>query len=185
MGLRTVALALVFAAAWSGCENDPQDVAQFFREGPPDAEVMTQFEMVYSDSAVVKVRISGPLMLSYLEGTEQVQEFPEGVLVEFFDEATGTVSSTLASRYGVRYALQERVVVRDSVVWQSLVNGDRLDTEELIWLEPEGRIYSDRFVRMRQADKVITGLGFESNQDFSETRVRAIRGVIRPSAAPN
>ncbi len=177
-GLRVLAAGTVLATAVLGCENDPVEVAQFFREGPPDAEVITDFETIYSDSAVVKVRIRGPRMLRYEKDGEFVQEFPEGAEIEFFDP-DGRVSSTLASKYGIRYDDQERVVVRDSVVWRSLETGDQLDTEELTWLEHEQRIFSDRYVRVVQADKIITGVGFESTQDFSESSVRAIQGVIR------
>lgn len=168
--------AAACALACGACENDPGEVAALFSDERPDAEVMRDFQTIYSDSARVKVRISGPKLLSYEEANDLVQVFPEGVYVEFFDDER-QVNSTLRAGYGIRYPKQERVVVRDSVVWAA-TGGDRLDTEELIWEAAGERIYSDRFVRLRQNDQEITGVGFESNQDFTESTVRAIQGVV-------
>ena len=159
------------------CVNDPSEVAALFPEARPDAEVITDFETIYSDSARIRVRISGPKMLRYQQGAETIQLFPEGTFVEFFDDA-GEVSSTLASKYSIRYEDTERVIVRDSVVWQA-AKGDRLDTEELTWVAADEKIFSDKFVRLKQGDKVITGVGFESNQDFTRSKVRAINGIVR------
>ena len=142
----------------------------------PDAEVITGFETIYSDSARVRVRVRGPRLVRTREAAEYVQEFPEGVFVEFFDDA-GEVSATLAARWGIRYEGRERIVVRDSVVWRA-VAGDRLDTDELVYAAEDDRIYSDRFVRLRQGEKVITGVGFESDPEFTRSRVRAVRGVV-------
>lgn len=162
--------------AFAACENDPSAVAALFPDERPDAEVITDFETIYSDSAQVKVRVSGPRLVRSREGAEFVQEFPEGVFVEFFDDG-GAVTATLAARWGIRYEGQELITVRDSVVWQA-VGGDRLDTDELTYDAAEARIYSDRFVRLRQGEKVITGVGFESNPEFTRSRVRAVRGVV-------
>lgn len=176
---RVLAKALLFcsaAAVLPSCENDPQDVAALFPEIDPGVEAIRDFETVYSDSARLRVRVTGPEMLRKPAERLYVQEFTKGARIEFFDDG-GAVSSTLDSRYGVRYEEDDRVLLRDSVVWRS-VGGDRLDTEELHW-DPVGqKIYSDRFVRLRQADKEITGVGFESNQDFSRARVLAVQGVV-------
>jgi len=148
-----------------------------FPDVRPDAERITEFETIYSDSARIKVRITGVEMLRFRENNDFVQIFPNGVQVEFFDDF-GAVTSTLTAGYGTRNETQEQVIVRDSVVWQS-TEGDRLDTEELVWEAQEERIFSDRFVRLRQGRQVITGIGFESNQNFTESRVRAVQGVVQ------
>lgn len=173
MRLPPILLSLLALAA---CENDPSDVAAMFPDERPDAEIITDFETIYSDSAQIKVRVTGPRLVRSRQGAEYVQEFPEGVFVEFFDDAGG-VSATLAARWGIRYEGQEFITVRDSVVWEA-VGGDRLDTDELIYDAADDRIYSDRYVRLRQGDKVITGVGFESNPEFTRSRVRAVRGVV-------
>ena len=170
--LATAALLLLTA-----CENDPREVAALFPEVDPEVEALRDFETVYSDSAQVKVRVTGPEMFRRAEDRQFVQRFPRGAHLEFYGE-DGAVTSTLDARYGLRYEADDRVLLRDSVIWRS-AEGDRLDTEELHWDPVEERIYSDRFVRLRQADKEITGVGFESNQDFSRAKVLAIQGIVQ------
>ena len=169
-------LVLGMLAGLHACENNPADVAALFPEFRPDAEMIREFETIYSDSAQIRVRIKGPLMLRYYENGQFVQLFPKGAEVEFFNEF-GQVGSTLTSGYGIRFENDERVIVRDSVIWIS-EEGDRLDTEELVWESSSERIFSDRFVRLRQADKEITGIGFESNQNFTRSKVIAIQGIV-------
>ena len=175
-------LATAVLLACAACENDPAAVAAMFPDQRPEAEIIRDFETVYSDSARVKVKVSGPQMLRVLEDSRMVQYFPAGAHIDFYDDE-GALSSTLDCDYGVRYEADDRVLLRDSVVWES-VAGDRLDTEELHWDAVEQRIYSDRFVRLRQADKLITGIGFESNQDFSRAKVLAIQGIVTVASTP-
>jgi len=169
-----IALGLVFFT--TACENDPSEVAALFADQRPDAEIISGFKTIYSDSARIKVRISGDLMLRYQDNGQFIQQFPDGVFVEFFDEE-GDITSTLASKYGIRNEAEESVLVQDSVVWLA-TTGDRLDTDELVWEAKEEKIYSDKFVRVIQGDKLITGVGFESNQAFTRSKVRAIQGVV-------
>ena len=167
---------LGLAAVQGACENNPSEVAALFADQRPDAEIISGFQTIYSDSAQIKVRISGDLMLRYEENGQFIQQFPEGVFVEFFDPK-GEITSTLASKYGIRNEAEESVLVQDSVVWLA-TKGDRLDTDELVWEAKNEKIYSDKFVRVIQGDKLITGVGFESNQDFTRSKVRAIQGVV-------
>jgi len=160
----------------TACENDPSEVAAMFADQRPDAEIISGFQTIYSDSAQIKVRISGELMLRYQENGQFIQQFPKGLFVEFFDP-NGRITSTLASKYGIRNEAEESVLVQDSVVWLA-AKGDRLDTDELIWEAKNEKIYSDKFVRVIQGDKLITGVGFESNQEFTRSKVRAIQGVV-------
>ncbi len=171
------AAACLLLVSLAACENDPAAVAAMFPDVRPDAEVIRDFETIYSDSAQIKVRVTGPQMLRVQEESQFVQYFPAGAHLEFYDDA-GKISSTLESGYGIRYETDDRVLLRDSVVWQS-VAGDRLDTEELHWVSYDRKIYSDRFVRLRQSDKEITGVGFESNEDFSRAKVIAIQGIVQ------
>lgn len=171
-----LAFFLGIGSLLTSCENDPSAVAAMFADQRPDAEIISGFSTIYSDSAQIKVRISGDLMLRYQEDGQFIQQFPNGVFVEFFDP-NGDITSTLASKYGIRNEAEETVLVQDSVVWLA-TKGDRLDTDELMWEAKNEKIYSDKFVRVIQGDKLITGVGFESNQDFTRSKVRAIQGVV-------
>ena len=147
-----------------------------FTEEDISVEQMEEVEMLYSDSAKVQVRITAPTMLRYTERNAK-QEFPDGLLVEFFD-GRQNVSGYLSAKYGMRYEGEYRVVVRDSVVWESH-QGEKLDTEELTWDERNERIFTNKFVTLTRPEEIIFGYGFEADQDFKRSRIKAIDGIIK------
>ncbi|MCB0705456.1 MAG: LPS export ABC transporter periplasmic protein LptC [Saprospiraceae bacterium] len=163
--------------SFQACKNDLQAVRDLTREPQAQVEEVYDFNMLYSDSAIVRVRISGPVMLRHAEQKAPQQEFPQGVLVEFFD-ISGDVTSRLSSRYAIRDEEAKKVFVRDSVVWES-VNNEKLETSELTWDERTERIYTNKFVTIRRPNEIIYGNGFESNQEFTRSRIRAIEGKIQ------
>lgn len=161
----------------SSCRNELSSIQEVF---PPEAmfiEDVKDFEMLYSDSARVRVRIRGPVMWRHLDEKNPRQEFPEGVEVEFFDPFF-RVTSRLTSLYAVRLENENQIVVRDSVIWTG-TNNERLETEELIWDENTKKVYTNKFVVVRRNDEIIWGHGFESDQEFSRSRVKAIEGRIK------
>lgn len=162
---------------WTACENDPSEVAALLANLNPEVEHAKEVEILYSDSSMVKVRIQGPTMLTYLERSDQRQEFPDGVRVEFFGP-DGNISSVLTAKYGVRVDNKNQIIVRDSVVWQS-VEQEKLETEELIWDERDEKVYTQKFVVITRPDEIITGHGFESDQNFENARINAVDGRIK------
>ena len=56
---------------------------------------------------------------------------------------------------------------------------DRLETEELIWDEATEKVYTNKFVIIRRPGEIIYGHGFEANQDFTFSRIRAIEGRLK------
>lgn len=158
------------------CQNQPEDIAALTAELNPEVELAEDVAILYSDSARVRVRIAGTKMLSHLSKVEPSQEFPDGVIVDFFDPLQN-IASTLVGRYAIRYERKGLVIVQDSVVWQSLL-GERLETEELIWDEKLKKVYSNKFAVIKRPDEIIYGHGFTSNQDFTDARINAVEGII-------
>lgn len=165
--------------AFSSCENDPSDVAALLANLDPEVERASQVEILYSDSSLIKVRIEGPSMLTHLDRNDQRQEFPDGVRVEFFGP-DGSITSVLTAKYGVRVDNKNQIIVRDSVVWQS-IEQEKLETEELIWDEREEKVFTQKFVVITRPDEIITGHGFESDQNFENARINAVDGRIKIS----
>ncbi|MBK7409380.1 MAG: LPS export ABC transporter periplasmic protein LptC [Saprospirales bacterium] len=183
-----IPFAAVFSLlfGWSmlatSCKNDLASIQKVFPPESLNVEEIRNFEMLYSDSAKVRVRIKGPVMWRHLDEKNPRQEFPEGIEVEFFD-AYFRVTSRLTSRYAVRFEGENKIIVRDSVVWTGQ-NNEQLETEELIWEEQAKKVYTNRFVVVRRNEEIIWGHGFESDQDFSRSRVKAIEGRIKVEDLP-
>ena len=48
----------------------------------------------------------------------------------------------------------------------------------MFWDQNKEKIYSDRFIRIEQVDKVLTGYGFESNQQMTEYQIYNNTGIF-------
>ncbi len=166
-----------FILVFCACENDLAQVNRLINKNQVTVETAKDIEMLYSDSAIVRVKVTGPTLLRHLDRSKTQQEFPDGIDVEFYGERGG-VSSHMTAKYAIRYEKENKIVVRDSVVWISHDN-ERLETEELIWEEEEDKVYTNKFVTIFREEEIIYGHGFESNQEFSEWTINAIQGRVK------
>lgn len=158
------------------CENKMEEIEALNEKLDTQVERAEEVEILYSDSAKIKVKIAGPTMLYHLDRKDPKQEFPDGVKVDFFDQFQ-ELSSVLTAKYAIRLEQKQQVVVRDSVVWKSRDN-EKLETEELIWDEQKEKLLSNKFVVITRPEEIIYGHGFEANQDFSNARINAVEGRI-------
>lgn len=129
-----------------------------------------------SDSGVTRYRANAKEWLVYGKAKEPYWYFPEGIYVEKFDSLFHTEASIVAD---TAYYYDKRGLFRfvGQVEVKSL-QGEYFETEELFWNQKEDKVYSDRFIRIEQEDKIITGVGFESNQNMTRYTIRESRGVF-------
>jgi len=172
LGLITIATCLVIVS----CENDIEKIKKLTsnEELPPlSAE---GWEVIISDSTVVRFKIKTPEMISHANDKEPYTEFPKGVKITQYDSRMNVISD-ITSQYAKRFDRSERWEAKNNVV---AVNqkGDTLKTEYLVWDKKKGKIYSDQFVKIIQKDQITTGTSFESNQDFSEYTFKNLKGQM-------
>ena len=166
---------LFFAVfACNSTENEPN---QTFSEEDVSVEIARQVEILYSDSARVRVRITAPELRNFADRERPRQEFLKGIRVDFLDE-NQEVGSVLTSKTAIREEQKKRIIARDSVVLLSK-NHERLETEELLWDEEKELLSTDKFVKITKPGEVIFGYGLEANQDFSHWKIRVPSGRIK------
>ncbi|MBI1799499.1 MAG: LPS export ABC transporter periplasmic protein LptC [Candidatus Eisenbacteria bacterium] len=99
----------------------------------------------------------------------------QGVRVDFFDEH-GRQNSELTAREGEINQMTRDMIARGHVVLQN-VDGARMTTEHLKFLNQEQKIVTDDFVRVERAGDELSGTGFESDPQLRhfefKTRVNA------------
>ena len=164
-------LLLVFGA----CKNDIREVQKLSTGKPLPISTSKNIEMLYSDSARLKARIKAPLRETYI-GDEGFIEFTKGIRIEFY-EPNGKLSSQLTAGYAINYTRKDLVEAKNNVIFTNS-EGDKLNTEHLIWDQKLNRVYSEVFCKITSPDRVIYGDGFESKGDFSHYRILKIRGNI-------
>src|SRR5687768_7161325 len=95
------------------CENDMDDVRQLGIK-KITVEEGKNIQGYLSQSAVMKARLTAPLMKRYLTDSPYV-EFPNTLHVDFFDDSL-KVESQLDALYGRYKQNENRVFLKDSVV---------------------------------------------------------------------
>lgn len=56
--------------------------------------------------------------------------------------------------------------------------GEKFNTSLLYWDEAKQTVYSDRYIRIQQTEKILTGYGFNSNQQFTDYVIHNTAGVF-------
>lgn len=169
---------LFFLTAFLACENDMAEIKRVINEEEVAIERAKDVEMLYSDSAVVKVRIKASEMINILDKKEPRREFQKGLNVDVFNERQQIISR-LSAKYAIQYEKQDKVILRDSVRVKT-ENKEELKTEELIWNEKEERVYCEKetFVTMSTPKETIQGYGFDSNLEFTKWKILNVTGVV-------
>ncbi len=160
----------------AGCKEDI--ISHDFRVTPSDVknEVLKDVAILYSDSAVVRVRISGKELIRSLDAEQGKEEFTKGVFVEFFNEF-GQITSTLKADYAFRSENKDEITVQGNVLLTSNKK-ETMETDELIWNKNKEQVYTEKFVLVKTQTERAWGHGFVSNQNFTEWRIKGFEGQL-------
>ncbi len=147
-----------------------------------DVEVIHDVVTLYSDSMQLKARIETDKLVKYTNRENPREEFPEGLNVTFYDNL-GQQSSTLTADFGIREGRKKEIKVIGNVIFRN-VDGEQLETEELIWDEVRQVVFTQKFVLVTTPEEKVWGMGFEANQDFSWRRIFAPEGRVNVEGLP-
>lgn len=173
---RKLFLSLGIAFMLVSCENEMSKIKNFSSTEELPSLTAEGFEMLFSDSTVIRFKLQTPEFIRHdnVDEKEPYTEFPKGMKLEQFDAKMNIVSS-ITALYAKNFDSDDRWEAKNNVIAINL-KGDTLKTEYLVWDRKKGKIYSDQFVKIIQKDQIYTGVGFESNQDFSEYHIKNLKG---------
>ena len=144
-----------------GLEFDPELVPSM---------ITTQVNTLISDSGITRYRMTADVWKVFDRATNPHWFFPEGFRMEQFDSLFH-IEVTILADTAWNFTAQQKWQLRGNVHIQN-IGGDEFDTEELFWSQAEGRVFSDKYIEIRQADgTLMRGYGFESNQAMTEYRI--------------
>jgi len=106
-------LFLLFSGL-AACDQVAKRADVLYTQDDTVVEVARDVEILYSDSAIVRVRVTAPTLHNHTEREDPRQEFPDGIKIEFLTPNL-TVRSTLTSKFAARRQDKGLVVGRDSV----------------------------------------------------------------------
>lgn len=129
-------------------------------------------ELYYSEKGQVKVKMQAAEVHEFLNGD---REFPKGIYLEFYNEF-GKLESTLRANHAYYFKKENQWRGRGKVEVKNIEKNEQLNTEELFWQPEKEKIFTDKFVTIRQEGDVIYGEGLEAKQDMSSYVIKEVKG---------
>ena len=174
--MRSIALLLCMAMLFS-CNNDMRNLQQLsIQRKFPQGEAF-DFKLVYTDSTKVVAVVTSKLNKDFTNQRMPYSEFPEGVKVEFYDQARH--KNIVEANYGIIYPSSDMVELRDNVVLTTY-DGKKLKTSQLFWDQKEDWIFTDREFSFTDETKgtVTNGIGMDFDKKFSTVKAHKTTGIL-------
>lgn len=170
-------LAIIILCFFTACSNENNKEKVSIPQALIDKEIAEDVKIIYSDSSVVRIKINSPLMYRFKENQKVIEEFPNGLEVEFFDD-NQRITSWLEADYALRKESEELILLKKNVILNNK-RQEKLETEELIYDAKNGEIYTDKFVRITQPTKGDTsfGYGFITDMEFNRFQIKTYSAI--------
>lgn len=169
--------AMVMLLLFSSCSGKKKELGYAITERDSMAVMDTRgVTTLVSDSGVTRYRINTEEWLVFDRKNPPYWAFEKGVYLEKFDSIF-QVEASIKADTAYFFNKEELWKLMGNVHIQNL-KGEQFDTELLYWDQRTQRIYSDEFIRIEQPDRIITGHGFESNQQMTVYTIRKPEGIF-------
>ena len=129
-----------------------------------------------SDSGITRYKIITEEWSIFDKKEPPYWAFEKGVYLEKFDtllHIDASIKADTAYYYDRKklWELKGNVQIRSQ-------RGDKFETAQMFWDEKNKSVYSDKFIKIEQEDKIIKGYGFESNQELTEYEIKNTTGIF-------
>ncbi|ADV43540.1 LPS export ABC transporter periplasmic protein LptC [Bacteroides helcogenes] len=174
----TIALgAMVMLLLFSACSGRKKELGAAIteRDSLPVMDTRGVTTLV-SDSGITRYRIKTEEWLVFDRKNPPYWAFEKGVYLEKFDSLF-RVEASIKADTAYFYNKEELWKLMGNVDIKNL-KGERFNTELLYWDQRKQKVYSDRFIRIEQPDRIITGRGFESNQQMTVYTIHQPEGIF-------
>lgn len=158
------------------CQNDIEQVHKLTQDEDFPLKVQYDVHYEYSDSARKNFDLQAAEVADFTHEEPPYIEFPQSIRVIFYNRQ-GDQEAFMKANYAKYLPKENRWNARGNVVVINSKN-EELNSEELIWNEKTGKIYSDKFVKIITEESVLTGDGFEADQNFEKWSINKSSGTI-------
>ena len=174
----TIALAMVMFILLSvACSGRKKIVGEAIteRDSLPIMETKGVSTLI-SDSGIIRYRLQAEDWRVFDKKKPPYWAFEEGVYLETFDTLF-QMEANIKADTAYYYEKQKLWKLMGNVVIRNL-KGEKFNTELLYWDQDTEKVYSDRFIRIEQPDRIITGRGFDSNQQMTKYTIHKPEGIF-------
>lgn len=155
----------------AGCNNNDLKKPVEYK-GP--LRKVEKVETFYTEKGQIKMKMKAAEVFEFENGD---REFPKGIYMEFYNEF-GKLESILRANEAKYFKKEDQWRGRGKVEVKNIAKNEQLNTEELFWKPDEERIFTEKFVTIRQQGDVIYGEGLEAKQDMSDYVIKKPTGII-------
>jgi hypothetical protein len=169
--IKCIAAFIIGCIFLCACENSTKEIDELTKK-KLGVEEAVKVNINYTLGGKTKAILQAPIMLR-VQDTLPYVEFPKKIHVDFYNDST-KIESILDAKYAKYIESQSKILLRDSVRFIGLTNGDTLYCDELYWdrNRPVYQFYTDKPVQIRTKMQIINGTGFETSQDFKDKVVK-------------
>ena len=173
-----ILLAWLAGTCFTACENDLDKIHTVTSiDHMPDASG-SNYEILYSDSFRVRVRILAPEIERYARVEDPYIKFPKGMTAYFYDDSL-KIEAYIKAKDVVYFEKESLWEAKNNVEGRNLANGNQINTEHMFWDERKHMIYSNTRSRIVNEEGTFYGEnGFEARQDLSWYRLKKSKGVV-------
>ncbi|EGF57551.1 LPS export ABC transporter periplasmic protein LptC [Bacteroides fluxus] len=169
--------AMVMLLLFSSCSGRKKDLGAAITERDSLPVMDTRgVTTLISDSGITRYRINTEEWLVFDRKNPPYWAFEKGVYLEKFDSLF-QVEASIKADTAYFYNKEELWKLMGNVDVKNL-KGERFNTDLLYWDQRKQKVYSDQFIRIEQPDRIITGRGFESNQQMTVYTIRQPEGIF-------
>ena len=129
-----------------------------------------------SDSGITRYKIITEEWSIFDKKNPSYWAFEKGVYLEKFDTLLH-IDASIKADTAYYYDKKKLWELKGNVQIHSQ-RGDKFETSQMFWNEKMKTVYSDKFIKIEQEDKTITGYGFESNQELTEYVIKNTTGIF-------
>nr|WP_294950039.1 LPS export ABC transporter periplasmic protein LptC [uncultured Mucilaginibacter sp.] len=170
------ALSMVMLLA--ACENDINKIkAIAAADATKPIQQTSDIDVIFSDSAIVKFRLTAPLMVEYMTPKNPYKVLPKGVKIIFLDKDVKEAGNIIADT-GFMRDDNKLIEFRKNVVAKN-AEGTVYKSDELIWDQKKKIYYSNKPVEMTKVGgDIMRGTSFTSDDNLKHPIFQNSTAVI-------
>ncbi|MFT3740251.1 MAG: LPS export ABC transporter periplasmic protein LptC [Breznakibacter sp.] len=176
----TMLLVVFFLGACQS--NKPEEIQAFSNLEELPSVSITKLETTIHDSGVVKYKFDTPELKQFDKKEPPYVDFPQGLHVVIYKK-TGEIDARIKANWA-KYLTREKLWELRNNVEAVNLEGDVLNTEQLFWDETKELVYSDLYTKITTKTEILTGIGFESDQNLSKYTFRKPQGIFEIDTQP-
>lgn len=175
--VKCIAIFIFTMFVFHSCFEDKKGTIRSFKDASKVPTLKTtKVSSLISDSGITRYRLVTDEWEVFDKVADPYWFFPKGVYVEKFDSLFH-VEASIKADTAYFYENKKLWVLKRNVHVVNL-QGEKFDTNLLYWDQFQQKVYSPENIKIEQTRRIITGLGFESNESMTRYQIHKTQGIF-------